>query len=353
MPKDVHSSARDVQVRVPRVVVGSLHCLFFGKRARLLTLPFKGHGHPCGTSYPIEQFDCADLDSELEDVRAELGVVSLRNSVHKLPCGVYTHVYGPKTIRCSGFKLSDAGQFFEFDASPPLQLCERRVIDVNPFIFAGEDLERHSSHGNYSWVTQAQVAWDWTEATWTERLLQCIQQSPSASGISIIQAFKWSPTGYHSELSTIFPNVMDFRVAPFHGMTDLLLIGEGSVAAIQIQDAFSLICTVDKGPTYPITVACSLRRWPEKVGELLASTFAFGTLNYCNRLRTTPPPEEVRWKAYGLLAIRSTGCLLLEMQLNKEGCHVKLLHEGGFFSLAEALDYVITSIKLGERSEPT
>ena len=113
-------------------------------------------------------------------------------------------------------------------------------------------------------------------------------------------------------------------------ITNLLLIGEGSVAAIQIQDATSLICTVevrlDKGPTHPITVACSLRRWPEKVGELLASTFAFGTLN---RLRATPPPEEVRWKAYGLLAIRSTGCLLLEMQLNKDGCHVKLLHEGG------------------------
>ena len=350
MPKN-DSSARDVLVRVPRVVVGSLHCLFFGKRARLLTLPFKGHGHPCGTSYPIEQFDCADLDSELEDVKAELGVVSLRNTVHKLPCGVYTHVYGPKTTKCSGFRLSDAGQFFEFDASPPLQLCQRRasVIDVNPFIFAGEDLERHGSRGIYPWVTQPQVAWDWTEATWTERLLQCIKQSPSASGINVIPAFKWSSTGYRSELSTIFPNVMDFCVAPFHGMTDLLLIGEGSIAAIQIQDATSLICTVevglDKGPTHPITVACSLRRWPEKVGELLASTFAFGTLNYCNRLRATPPPEEVRWKAYGLLAIRSTGCLLLEMQLNKEGCHVKLLHEGGVFSLAEALDYVITSIK--------
>ena len=109
----------------------------------------------------------------------------------------------------------------------------------------------------------------------------------------------------------------------------------GSAAEIQIQDATSLICTVevglDKGPTHPITVACSLRRWPEKVGELLASMFAFGTLNYCNHLRATPPPEEVRWKAYGLLAIRSAGCLLLEMQLNKEGCHVKLLHEGGFF----------------------
>ena len=53
-------------------------------------------------------------------------------------------------------------------------------------------------------------------------------QSPSASGINVIPAFKWSSTGYRSELSTIFPNVMDFRVAPFHGMTDLLLIGEGS-----------------------------------------------------------------------------------------------------------------------------
>ena len=110
-----------------------------------------------------------------EEYEVVLGVVSFRNTVHKLPCGVYTHVYGPKTTKCSGFRLSDAGQFFEFDASPPLQLCQRRasIIDVNPFIFAGEDLERHGSRGIYPWVTQPQVAWDWTEATWTERLLQC------------------------------------------------------------------------------------------------------------------------------------------------------------------------------------
>ena len=67
--------------------------------------------------------------------------------------------------------------------------------------------------------------------------------------------------------------------------------------------------------------------WPEKVGELLASMYLFGTLNYLNNLRNTP--ANILWTTYGLLAIRDTGCLVLKMTLDETHCSVQLMHERG------------------------
>ena len=46
-------------------------------------------------------------------------------------------------------------------------------------------------------------------------------------GVKVIPAFLWSE-GYHSDINTHFPSVRSIHAAPFHGMTDLLLIAEKS-----------------------------------------------------------------------------------------------------------------------------
>ena len=98
----------------------TINCLFFGKTARLLQLVFKGNGHPTSNLYPIQKFNCATLDKELDEVQAELGVRPFKSSVELLPSGVYAHIYGPKTIKCSSFRLSDAGRNFSNLMLPPL-----------------------------------------------------------------------------------------------------------------------------------------------------------------------------------------------------------------------------------------
>ena len=108
------------------------------------------------------------------------------------------------------------------------------------------------------------------------------------------------------------------RAAPFHGMTDLLLMAENSLALVHVEDT-SFICSVELGiqkdTTCPICIACEIKVWPEKVGELLASMYFFGTLNYLNNLRNTP--ANILWTTYGLLAVRDTGCLVLKMTLDE------------------------------------
>ena len=106
----------------------------------------------------------------------------------------------------------------------------------------------------------------------------------------------------------------------------------------------SVICSVEvgisKGPTCPITISCARRVWPEKAGELLASMYLFGTLN-----RLKAMPNEISIVTYGILALRMTGCLVVRMELNRSGCSVQLLHEGGIRSLGAAIQLVVAHLK--------
>ena len=132
---------------------------------------------------------------------------------------------------------------------------------------------------------------------------------------------------------------MDLKVAPFHGMSDIVLVAK-SVAVIHSQEPSPGVCA-----TCPVTVSF-LRKLPEKLGELLASTYLFATQNYLNNLHGTPPANTLKWRAYGILAIRATGVLYIQIDLDNDSCRVKLLHDGdGVFTLSAVLDHVVKNIK--------
>ena len=59
-------------VALSRLVVEEIQCIFFGKRTKLITLRYKGAGHPSGSSYPIEDFEAKELESELDEVERGL-----------------------------------------------------------------------------------------------------------------------------------------------------------------------------------------------------------------------------------------------------------------------------------------
>ena len=82
---------------------------------------------------------------------------------------------------------------------------------------------------------------------------------------------------------------------------------------------------------------------PDKVGELLASMYTFATINYLNKVCTTP--ETVSWTTFGVFALHPTGCILLKMILNGSDCCVSLIHECGILKLGSVIEYVVDQIK--------
>ena len=86
------------------------------------------------------------------------------------------------------------------------------------------------STNQYSWVTDPDVPWDWGEDTW---LVEVLKASPLLSTIKLVEAYKWKSGSYISQISTLFPSIMGVKVAPFHVMTDLLLLGRQTTCVIQ------------------------------------------------------------------------------------------------------------------------
>ena len=72
-------------------------------------------------------------------------------------------------------------------------------------------------------------------------------------------------------------SVKCIHATPFHGMTDILLIGEKSLGLIRVQSKI-VVCSgevgVDKEATSLVTIAGEVKVWPEKMGELLASMYS-------------------------------------------------------------------------------
>ena len=54
-----------------------------------------------------------------------------------------------------------------------------------------------------------------------------------------------------------------------------------SVGVVRVVEQHRYVCAVEVGihkeVTFPITIACTLKKWPDKVGELFASTYLFDT----------------------------------------------------------------------------
>lgn len=84
--------------------------------------------------------------------------------------------------------------------------------------------------------------------------------------------------------------------------------------------------------------------WPQKLGELLASMYVFGTLNYLNGLPESSD-DGMSITVHGLLAVRPIGYLLLRMVLDGDGCCVQVLHEGGVLEIGRALCHLARSLK--------
>ena len=113
-------------------------------------------------------------------------------------------------------------------------------------------------------------------------------------------------------------------------MTDFLIMGSNFISVVSL--AQPIVCSIEVGGAgkYKTCEATAMKRWPEKVGELMASMYLFSTLNYLNQLTGTP--QILKFEVYGVLAICGVGSLLLKMTLDSTDCCVSLLYEGEYWT---------------------
>ena len=342
------------QCSIPVTRMPVITCLFFGKRGLVLPLALrKGHS-AASASIPCEDVVCPALLSELEDVQSCLSTLQEDNKVCVLSSGLHVHVYR-NTRTCSSMSLAVACEFFHFDnrSASVVDMSAVSAIDVMPYIYSNSSLlylnssntevaevvrERRVS-GRYAWSSAPGIAWNWNEDVWTERLFHCITDALSDT-LQAIPVYCWPSTTYKARVGSLFPNVLSLPIAPFQGMTDILLLGKHGTAVVNVSEecVVSIEVEMSKGPTFPVSVASRMRDWPQKIGELLASMYYFSTCNYLNSLRTLP--GAIQWTGYGILTIRSVGYIALRMVLDCTGCHVHLIHEGCPLSLGSCLRYI-------------
>ena len=339
------------QCSIPVTRVPVITCLFFGKRGLVLPLSLrKGHS-AVSASIPCEDVVCPALLSELEDVESCLSTPQEDNRVCVLSSGLYVHVYH-NTRTCSSVSLAVACKFFDFDnrSASVVDMSAISAIDVMPYIYSNSSLlylnssntevaevvrERRVS-GRYAWSSAPGIAWNWNEDVWTERLFHCITDALSER-LQAIPVYCWPAATYRARVGSLFPNVLSLPVAPFQGMTDILLLGKHGTAVVNVSE--ECVVSIEVGmSTFPVSVASRMRDWPQKVGELLASMYYFSTCNYLNSLHTLP--GAIQWTSYGILTIRSVGYIALRMVLDCTGCHVQLIHEGCPLSLGSCISYI-------------
>ena len=331
------------EVHLQKAVKGVITCLFFGKTAQVLQLTFrKGKEHPNTTSYPLEAFESPTLDDELECLEEILQISCDNNNIFRMPVG-YVHVY-TDAINNSALTLTTAHNFFTFTGEVArVPLSEASNIDVNPFLRPDAVLQIRGVERESAVESAAVVPWDWNEVVWVERLFKCLEQQ--LTDITVVPAFQWKPINYRTDISTLFKHVKDLQATPFKGMTDILLIGQKNVAVVRVEE-LTVVCSVEA--TCTVTVAGEIKKWPEKLGELLASMYWFGTLNYLNNLRNMPTTDTIGWTTYGVFAIRTLGFMILRMKLDHTGCGVTLIQEGAMPKLGSAMEYVVRVLKTSD-----
>ena len=109
--------------------------------------------------------------------------------------------------------------FFDFVPALP----SSSVIDVYPFLVAKEVQKAPCR------LSDIHVPWDWNEDVWVDRLMGCISTT-RIHPVKVFLAFTWSSRNYEHKISQI---VAPLRIAPFHGMTDILICGKERVVYLK------------------------------------------------------------------------------------------------------------------------
>ncbi len=226
---------------------------------------------------------------------------------------------------------------FRYDNAKLLQMSPHNTV------LQAVITQQQTDVGVYKWEVDLRHCIPWSEEVWVTRLFHSLKavKCDALKGIEIVNAFTWKSSTWESSLLSVLTNIpINFRVTIswYDGCVGGKGIGQlhhrstdpsatcTSVTTDSGSVAFVLEIGLGKAVPYEIVFPQKGKRLslPEKAGELLASMYQFGCLNFINH-RWSEAIDSVSWTAYGTLALRGFATTALQMTLNESGCHVTVL----------------------------
>ena len=264
LTEETQQKMKEVKIVVPRMEL--LKCIFFGKRGKVVTLCWKGDRHSFG-SMPLSTFECPTLNLDWRKCTEHWGLPMEATASTSCPIQcMCTCIRTPLPAALSSSPWPWHSSLLMWAwlscritarlTSYHLCFAVKTCAFVGPVSAAIQPITTITNR----WP---KIAWDWGEDVWATRLVQCMEMSGTSTDVRIIPAFRWTSRGYTSQINTLFPHVMSVKATPFHGMTDILLMGPESVGVVRVSTE-RLVVSIELGIN---KVAHHSRQGPQNVAR--------------------------------------------------------------------------------------
>lgn len=280
--------------------------------------------------------DLKELHKSLKNTNIEYGSFSYLSRSSKM--FVYIH---PSTtqVKCSavGIKAWDQLGFISdlpTDIKPP----PTPMLDMQPFLKDNKSLSltrkgdkelaevcsgrvQADDSGKYHWRVSHSIV-DWSESTWVTRLFYCLKEHEKDMGVQVVNIAERGPDWEEWLQTILFSPRLPTCCTVFKGVTDIVMLGKkGFVNIVTLAEDVgsclvhltSALVLVEVGVDRPRSQLCerSGLLLPNKLGELISSTYLLGALKAFTEMRPFSS-----FKAYGLLILRGVLSVGVELQVS-------------------------------------
>ena len=168
------------------------------------------------------------------------------------------------------------------------------------------------------------------EDIWLSRLYYCLSEKEEEWNIQIVDLSNKGPSWKEVIPTVLHAPVFSFQVAPFKGVTDLLILSDRGAVVVAVADLETEIdgmkmqsgsVIIEIGLEKPKLVKCDKagEMLPNKLDELLSSMYLIASVTNIKH------PSQTHVEIYGWLLMRSMFSIGLKLAITTMGCNVYIL----------------------------
>ena len=162
----------------------------------------------------------------------------------------------------------------------------------------------------------------WREDIWLTRLYHCLSKKEKDWKVQIIDLSSKRPSWKEVIPTVLHTPTLSFQVAPFKGVTDLLILSDRGAVVVAVSDLeteiedMTMQSGIEIGIVKPKLVKCSNSRelLPNKMGELLSSMYLVASIT------SVKHPSQKKVEIYGWLLMRSTFSIGIRLTITTMEC---------------------------------
>ena len=178
------------------------------------------------------------------------------------------------------------------------EICERRGHD--PLLDRVLQGKSSKCWGKYTYSVD-HIGILWREDIWLSRLYYCLSEKEEEWNVQIVDLSNKGPSWKEVIPTVLHAPVFSFQVAPFKGVTDLLILSDRGAVVVAVADLETEIDVQSGSLEKPKLVKCDKARemLPNKLGELLSSMYLIASVTNIKH------PSQTHVEIYGWLLMRS------------------------------------------------